>query len=84
MPQQVAAQEHMFQNWARPEAVRSVRRQPQGQGARLMAAIRRQSTKAQFREAGAAIQNALPQQVDVLNEDVIQQSVALHARHGQL
>ncbi len=74
----------MFQNWAHPEARRPVRWQPQGQGARIMAEIQQQSTKAQIRVAGAAIQNALPQQVDVFNKDVIQQFAALCARDGQL
>jgi hypothetical protein len=55
VPQQVAAQEQIFQNWAHPEARRPVRWQPQGQGARIMAEIQPQSTEAQVRVAGAAI-----------------------------
>jgi hypothetical protein len=69
----------MFQNWAlvnRP--ARPVCWQPQGQGARVLAQLRRQHIEAKVRVAGAAIQNALPQQADVLNED--EQFAALHAR----
>jgi hypothetical protein len=78
----------MFENWAHPNLVnrpvRPVRLQRQGQGARVLAKLRQQHTEAQVRVAGAAIRNALPQQVDVLNEDVIEQFAALHARDGQI
>jgi hypothetical protein len=78
----------MFQNWAHPNLVngpvRPVRWQPQGQGARVLAVLRQQHTEAQVRVIGAATRNALPQQVDVLNEDIIEQFAALHTRVGQI
>jgi hypothetical protein len=73
-------QEQMFQNWAHPQLV--VRPRPQQQSARIAAEVARQRSEAQARAAGAALINALPEQADILNDNVVAELAAIHRHYN--